>query len=265
MLDLSRSDNIRFCIEREGAGTIVSDNAFSADKPTISPLLQNIGMSTWQNIFLGPCNLVVEGVTDFWFLSAMSDIFQSEGKSSLDERIAITWSGGAARAAYIATILQGQDLGVVVLLDSDSEGRAASDRLIKEWIMPKRRVLLLGRVLECDKEMTLEDLFADEFYLKYVNEAYNNELEGSPLNISDVRRIKQPQLIRRLDAVLQSRGVKPNSKGWALNKGRIAKVMMRRLAECTLKDLPSTTVKGFELLFESINRSMTNAEDGALS
>ena len=261
MLDLARSDNIRFCIERERAGTVVSDNAFKADKPTISPLLQNIGMSTWQNIFLGPSNLVVEGVTDFWLLSAMSEIFQSEGKSPLDERIAITWSGGAARAAYIATILQGQDLGVVVLLDSDSEGRAAADKLIKEWVMPTKRVLLLGKALECDKEMTLEDLFEDEFYLKFVNEAYNTELGGNPLIVSDVRRIKQPQLIRKLDAVLQSRGLKPNSKGWALNKGRVAKVMMRRLAEFTVKDLPSTTVKSFELLFESINRSMINADD----
>ena len=66
----------------------------------------------------------------------------------------------------------GQQLNVVVLLDSDPEGKRAAEGLIKKWIMKDKHVLLLGDVIGREDETTLEDLFPDEFYLEFVNKAY---------------------------------------------------------------------------------------------
>ena len=89
----------------------------------------------------------------------MARILQDENRTSLDERVTITPSGAATTAAYVATMLQGQDLNVVVLLESDPEGEKVADGLIKNWIMEDKHVLLLGKVLGREEDITLEDLF----------------------------------------------------------------------------------------------------------
>ena len=86
----------------------------------------------------------------------------------------------------MATMLLGQQLNVVVLLDSDPEGERVAEGLVKEWIIKDRHVLFLGQFLRRDGETTLEDMFSDEFYLRFVNEAYQMELEDSPITLDEV-------------------------------------------------------------------------------
>ena len=256
MIDMERLDNIRVCIESREDGSTVSGDIYAADEHARFPLQAALGLSISQSLFIGPHNLVVEGVTDFWLLAAMATIFRSENRPSLDERIVITPAGTATKAAYVATMLQGQRLDVVVLLDSDPEGRKVAEGLIKKWITKKKHVLLLGEVLGRVEETTLEDLFPDEFYLAFVNEAYGKELNGVSITIEEVKAVEFPQLARRMDGAFKKRGMKPNSEGWAFNKGRVAKLLMAELPKRKLSDLPAELVKRFDKLFKSINKAM---------
>ena len=181
MIDMERFDNIRVCMESKDKGSTVSADFYSADEHARFPLQAAIGLSISQSLFVGSYNLVVEGVTDFWLLSTMATIFRSENRISLDERVVITPSGTATKAAYVATMLYAQQLNVVVLLDSDPEGKKAAAGLIKKWIMKDKHVFLLGQILGREEETTLEDLFPDKFYLDFVNKAYESELEGKLL------------------------------------------------------------------------------------
>ena len=143
MIDMERLDNILVCIESKDQGTTVSSDFYAADEHARFPLQAALGLSISQSLFVGPYNLVVEGVTDFWLLSTMATILRSENVYTLDERIVVTPAGGATKAAYVATMLLGQQLNVVVLLDSDPEGERVAEGLVKEWIIKDRHVLFL--------------------------------------------------------------------------------------------------------------------------
>jgi hypothetical protein len=261
MIDMERLDNIRVCSENKDHGTKVSPDFYTADEHARFPLQAALGLSISQSLFIGPFNLVVEGVTDFWLLSTMAAILRSEGRPSLDERIVITPSGGATKAAYVGTMLQGQQLNVVVLLDSDPEGQRVADGLIKQWIMKDRHVLLLGQLLGRTDEATIEDLFPVDFYLQYVNRAYEKELGGKPLSEAEVSGSAHPQIVRRIDEALKARGLQTNSEGWAFNKGRPAKLLLGELPKTSMSALPRALVDGFEQLFQRINDSMPGLQN----
>ena len=265
MIDMERLDNIRICTESKDKGSTVSADLYSADEHARFPLQAALGLSISQSLFIGPYNLVVEGVTDFWLLSTMASILRSENRTSLDERVVITPSGGATKAAYVSTMLQGQQLNVVVLLDSDPEGKKAAEGLIKKWITRDKHVLLLGEVLGHQAEATLEDIFSDEFYLDFVNKAYGRDLGDNPLTVEELNVDQQQQLVRRIDSALRNRGMSPNSEGWTFNKGRVAKFIMTELPKQSLADLPTDMVERFERLFKSLNEAMPRLKNEPVS
>ena len=267
MIDMEQLDNIRVCTESKDRGSTVSADFYAADEHARFSLQAALGLSISQSLFTGSYNLVVEGVTDFWLLSTMAKILQDTNRTSLDERVAITPSGAATKAAYVATMLQGQKLNVVVLLDSDLEGKKVAEGLIKKWIMQDGHVLLLGKVLGREEDTTLEDLFSDWFYLSFFNKAYEKELEGKPITMDEinVKGKDQPQLVRRIDSALKSRGMEPNSEGWVFDKGRVAKLIMTELPTQRLAALPDETIEHFEQLFKSINEAMPGLNDAPVS
>jgi predicted ATPase len=256
MLDMERLDNIRVCTENKDEGTKVSSDFYVADEHARFPLQAALGLSMSQSLFVGPFNLVVEGVTDFWFLSTISSILRETGRPSLDERIVITPSGGASKAAYVGTMLQGQHLNVVVLLDSDPEGNRVADGLIKKWIMKDRHVLNVGSAVARKTNTTIEDLFPLDFYLGFVNQAYSKALSAKPLTVAEVSAIKADLVVDRINTVLRARGVPANSDGVAFNKGRPAKLLLQALSGKGTADFPADTFPCFEQLFQSINAAM---------
>ena len=263
MIDMERLDNIRVCIESKEHGTKVSADFYAADEHARFPLQAALGLSISQSLFVGQYNLVVEGITDFWLLSTMAAILRFEGKVSLDERIVITPSGGATKAAYVGTMLQGQQLEVIVLLDSDPEGKRVAEGLIKQWIMKDRHVLLLGQAIGLSDDATLEDIFPVEFYLKYVNQTYKNELD-KPLTSKEVDANKKSQLIQRIDAALMARGIQPNADGWAFNKGRPAKLMLTELPKLKATALPAEMIDRLSQLFQRINEAMPGLKSNTM-
>ena len=263
LIDMERLDNIRVCTESKDCGTTVSADFYVADELAWFPLQAALGLSISQSLFVGPYNLVVEGVTDFWFLSTMATILRSEGRSSLDERIVVTPAGAATKAAYVATMLLGQQLNVVVLLDSDPEGERAAEGLIKKWIIEDKHILLIGQILGRDGESTLEDMFSDEFYLKFVNDAFHKELKNLPITLDEVGECGQ--IVKRIERAFVARGLPLNSENKAFNKGRVAKRLMTELPKINFEILPEEMVENFSRLFEEINKTMPGLEDKGAS
>ena len=263
MIDIERLDNIRVCVESKDKGSTVSADFYAADEHARFPLQAALGLSISQSLFVGPYNLVVEGVTDFWLLSTMAAVLRSVNLASLDERITITPAGGATKAAYVATMLIGQRLNVVVLFDSDVEGETSAKGLIKTWVANDKHVLLLGETLG-RKEATLEDIIPDDFYLKSVNDTYTRELGDSTITLEEIRTDGPPQLVQRIERAFAARGMPLNSEGKAFNKGRVAKRMLNELPKTSVKKLPKEMVETFGRLFDAINKAMPGLQDGAM-
>ena len=256
MIDTNRLDNLRICNEDRDQGTTVSENIYGADKDARFPLQAALGLSMSQSLFVGKQNLVVEGVTDFWLIQTMSETLRSSAAECLDEQIVVTPAGGATKAAYVSTILRGQELDVIILLDSDKEGRQAKEKLIHQRFIENRQILSVGQAIGREVDVEIEDLFPDEFYLKFVNEAYRHELNGTPLTIEEVRRSRLPRLVQKISDAFLARDLKDEKGSSTFRKGRVDKRIMSELPKIDTDELPSELVNNFSSLFSLINQAM---------
>lgn len=256
MIRMTRLDNIRVCTESPEFGSRITPDIFEADDHARFVIQAALGLSMSQSLFVGPFNLVVEGVTDFWMISTVAELFKSAGLPSLNERVVVIPAGGATKAAYVGTTLHWQHLNVIVLLDSDPEGKRVADGLIKQWLLKDRHVLKIGDASGVSGDVSVEDLFPANFYLGYLNDAYAKELNGKPVTSAELAAVRDPQIVRRIDVVLKARGVQPNSEGMSFNKGRVAKRMMEDLSKKKLSDLPAGVFDSFSRLFAKINQTM---------
>ncbi len=245
MIDFTRLDNIYVAEEIEKEGTKVHKNWATADKDARFTLQAALGLSWSQSLFFFFFNLIVEGVTDFWFLITLSSMFQEAGQKGIDEQLVITPAGGATKVAYVGTILHGQNLNIAVLLDSDKEGKSAYEQLVHQWILDDKHVLLLGNILGIKHLCTLEDLFSEDYYLENVNAAYSSELGDKLL---EVRKEKNKPIIDRVEEALKDRGIA------SFNKGRVAKKIMQDLPKKKLSDMPGETVEKFGKTIVAINK-----------
>ncbi len=248
MVDFAHLDSIYICEERPNEGVKVHQDWASAGKDARFTLQAALGLSWSQSLFVGRYNLVVEGVTDFWFLSTISELMRQAGKEGLDEELVITPAGGASKVAYIGTILRGQELRVAVLLDSDPEGKSAYEQLVHQWILEENHVLMLGPVLGAKGDRCLEDMFAEDCYLGFVVESYKKELGKNKLSLPPE---EGRPIVHRVEAALQATGVE------VFNKGRVAKRIMKDLAGKSLDDLPADTVDNFAKVIAAVNRLVT--------
>jgi predicted ATPase len=107
-------------------GTKVSKTVAASDSPALLPLQEALGYDMAQSLFAQQRNLVLEGLTDYWYVDATSKLFDDAGEKSLEEKVALVPAGNAGKVVYFATILHAQKLRVAALLDSDSAGDQAA-------------------------------------------------------------------------------------------------------------------------------------------
>ncbi|MFW5329771.1 AAA family ATPase [Hydrogenophaga sp. ZJX-1] len=243
MIDMNRLDNIWIAEDRPGEGTKVHNEWATADKDARFTLQAALGLSWAQSLFIGQKNLVVEGVTDFWFLSTLSTLLGEAGETGLAEDLVVTPAGGASKVAYLATLLMGQELKVAALLDSDEEGLKAQKQLVHNWLLADGDVLMLGTVVGAAGTYAIEDLFDSTYYLEHSKAAYAKELGGKAIKLPAK---PEGSIVDRLALHFESQGL-------TFNKGRVAKRIMKDLATKQAKDLPAATLDGFRKAIAAVN------------
>lgn len=248
MIDMDALESVRTVTESKEEGTKISAEAWSTDKDALFPLQAALGYSMSQSLFVGKNNLIVEGITDFWYLSGLSNILREAGREHISEEIVISPAGGARKTALLAAMLAGQKLKVGVLLDTDAEGKRVRDDIVKNRIIKDNRVIFVTEAIEdVNREMEFEDLFPESFYLNYVNKAYNKELGDNSLPSPLTSR--KPRVRQRIEEAFEQRKLK-------FHKTRPARLMLEDFGSMTLKDLPKGLVNNLEKLFEMINKRL---------
>ena len=114
-------------MEREG-GTKVHGSLSSGDPAALLPLQEALGYDLAQSLFAQTRNLVLEGLTDYWYVEAVAQLLRASGEATLDERIALVFANSAGKVVYYATILHAHKLKVAALLDSDVAGDQAAQQ-----------------------------------------------------------------------------------------------------------------------------------------
>lgn len=164
-------------------GTYVENKAYRPTKGgPYEPIRSAIGLSLGNSLFLGMKNLIVEGISDHILLAAVSRRFATEGEEPLLDlqEVCITPAGGAQNVPYLAYLASHEGMKTIVLLDSDTEGDKAANRIEKEGVLSKENVIRIGDITTARKGeilKTLEDLFDREFYCRAIEAAYK-EVKG---------------------------------------------------------------------------------------
>lgn len=144
------------------AGTKVHLCLTATDSGAILPLQEALGYDLAQSMFFHKKNLVLEGLTDMWYLEAISELLKADGKTGINDQIALIPANCASKVVYFATILHAQNLKVAALLDSDAEGDQAAKQDTLVNALGAKRILrtkdaYTGKVANAEIEDMLRD------------------------------------------------------------------------------------------------------------
>ena len=252
MINLREPNRIRMLEERKSGNVVTSELTHA--QPEAKLVLQSaLGMNASMSFLVAQKNLVVEGVDDYWIISELSNLLTRSGLQYIDEEVFITPSGGASEAVYLTTLMVGQNLQVLTVLDSDKAGMDAKDKLLKNWLLHYKKnnaqcVLLAEIVGEGTKEMSIEDIIGHDFYLKVVQDTYVKEL--SLADITKVTLDGNGQLVKQVERFFKAKGIK-------FNKGSVAKRLRTALSKTAkITDLPNELQQNAEALISGINSKL---------
>lgn len=235
-------DSVRTVNIDEEAGTTVTNDP-TGDARTLFPLQAALGYDLAQSLFIGPNNLVVEGVTDFWIMSAVSAYAADKGRMSLSPMLTITPAGGAQKVSYMVALLTSESLNVLVLLDTERDSKATKEELLKTRLIRDQNVVFVSEAFVSPPiEADIEDLLDPEIYETLLRESYATELKGKTLALNE----NIPRLAKRIEAGLAELGI-------PFHKTRPTRLFLKKMALEPEKMLPDKSLERFEALFALVN------------
>lgn len=235
MIDSQNLHQVRTVVEKTD-GTHISDCLQEKDPNTLFPLQAALGYTLAQNLFVSPKNLIVEGITDLVYLSVLSNVILEANREGLKEDITVVPVGGADKVSTFVSLLRGNDLGIVCLLDTfiDQSAKARLDNLIAQNIIKNKKVVFYHDILSVDFA-DIEDIFSDKDYLMLYNKAF-------------AKKIKISQIKKEKPIIAQLKGL--NSKK-DFNHYIPANYLAKNIKDILLSD---ETLDNFEALFKKINK-----------
>lgn len=221
-------------------GTKVHLSLTATDDGAILPLQEALGYDLAQSMFFHRKNLVLEGLTDMWYLESLSSLLTEGGKTGINEQIAMIPANCASKVVYFATILKAQHLKIAALLDSDAEGELAAKQDILVNELGNKRILRTKDVYDGPVATPeIEDILRDTL-----------------LDIAkdqcgwDVIEMAKAQEKRPIVDILVSE-VKRD-----FSKYKLSKAFVRWAREHTLSDLQKNEIVCAEKLAEKINKAL---------
>lgn len=252
MVPTENLDAIRTVKIDQDAGTTVSNNP-TGDSRTLFPIQAALGFTISQSLFVGHNNLIVEGVTDFWILTCISDYLIDFKKPGLPPEMTVTPAGGAPKVSYMVALLSSENLRVLVLLDNEKNARSTKAELVKEKLIREDNVVFVTEGFPNAtkaSEADIEDLLDPAVYEALVQESYKKELAGKPIALN----ASIPRIVKRYEEAFEDLGLE-------FHKTRPARLLLSKMAGKPQTIMTPTTLENFVRLFERI--SQLHAKDVA--
>lgn len=221
-------------------GTKVNVSLTASDSGAMLPLQEALGYDLAQSLFFHKKNLVLEGLTDMWYLENLSDLLEADGKTGINDQIALIPANSASKVVYFATILHAQNLKLAALLDSDAEGDTAAKQDSLVNAVGAKRILRTkdaysGQVPNPEIEDILRETLLD---------IAKNECGW------DAIAVAQAQPKRPVVDVIKSVAKTDFSKY------KLAKAFIRWSRDHSMTDLKTDEIAQAEKLIEKINKAL---------
>lgn len=243
MIDSEKLDEVRTVYDSNDSkkGSIISNALEEKDQGTLFPLQAALGYNLAQNLYISEKNLLVEGVADLMYLTVMSGILNSLGREGLSDDITIVPVGGLDKVATFISLLRGNKLNIVCLLDTftDQKGKARLENLIQEKIIKENQIKFFNQYIDRLNIADIEDMFNIDEYLDLFNNEFKNEYS----------KITKKQIDEKMPIIPQINKI--------INKNRFNHYRPSRYLTslCVGNDYFSNDTLGrFENLFKDINK-----------
>ena len=163
LIDGEHLHRVRPVTEDDTGHSYITAETWPKDRETIFPLQAAAGYAMIRELFQHRKNVLVEGMSDFYYLHALSQQCARSGRPSLPDDIYITPCGGAKHVGHFASMFLGHKVRPLVLLDGDEAGRARRDALIKElYAGHNSSIVMLDDVLNRPgQEVEIEDILGE--------------------------------------------------------------------------------------------------------
>lgn len=237
MIDSQKLNEVRTVYDSQDPkkGSIVSDVIEEKDSDTLFPLQAALGYTIAQNLYISPRNLLVEGVSDLVYLTHFSSILKTENREGLEDNITIVPVGGADKIATFISLMRGNQLDTVCLLDTftNQQAKARLSKMVEEKIITENKILFYSNAVKKDFA-DIEDLFTKEEYLNLYNNAFRKEIKLSDLD-------KNKPIMNQLKRLNDNK---------AFNHYSPANYLVKNSSSITFCH---STLTNFETLFREIN------------
>lgn len=242
MIESDKLDEVRTVYDSNDSkvGSIISNALEEKDQGTLFPLQAALGYNLAQNLYISDKNLLVEGVADLMFLTVMSGILKENNREGLNEDITIVPVGGLDKVATFISLLRGNDLNMVCLLDTfiDQKGKKRLEDLIKDKIIKEKQIKFFDQYIDRLNIAEIEDMFEIEEYLKLFNEEFSKDYTSISKKEIDINK----PIIPQINHIIQKN---------RFNHYRPSRYLT---SLCVGKDYFSeSTLARFEALFKDIN------------
>lgn len=243
MIDSNHLDRV-YTIYETKDGSIISDSVQQKDANTLFPLQAALGYSIAQNLFVNKNNLVVEGISDLVYLNYMSSLLKENNKEGLNDDIVIVPVGGADKVSAFISLMRGNELNIVCLLDNFTEQKPKSnvENLVKEKIIKQGNLKFYSDFVDNLNIANIEDIFSVKEYLNLFNEEFK---EYNDINESDIDKSKT--ILDSINKIIEKD---------RFNHYRLAKLLASKALK--INDFEQNTINRFETIFKTINNIFKN-------
>lgn len=192
MIESDKLDEVRTVYDSNNSkvGSVISNALEEKDQGTLFPLQAALGYNLAQNLYISDKNLLVEGVADLMYLTVISGILNSDGRVGLNDDITIVPVGGLDKVATFISLLRGNKLNMVCLLDTftDQKGKKRLEDLIKDKIIKENQVKFFDQYIDRLSIADIEDMFEIDEYLNLFNEEFAKDFDK--INNTDIDNTK---------------------------------------------------------------------------
>lgn len=243
MIDSNHLDRV-YTIYETKEGSIISNSVQQKDANTLFPLQAALGYTIAQNLFVNKNNLVVEGISDLVYLNYMSSLLKENDKEGLNDDIVIVPVGGADKVSAFISLMRGNKLNIVCLLDTFTEQKpkANIENLAKEKIIKQGNLKFYSDFVDNLNIANIEDIFSVKEYLNLFNEEFK---EYNDINESNIDKSKT--ILDSINKIIEKD---------RFNHYRPAKLLASKVLK--INDFEQNTINRFETIFKTINNIFKN-------
>lgn len=222
LVDADHLDRVRSVYVDDGGLTVASPDLRASERNpaqtnSIYAVHAAIGLSVSDMILQGCEAIIVEGVSDQFYLSGIKSLLIGDGSITPDRELVFVPSGGAKGVTAVAPILTAKaDELPLVLLDSDAPGKQTAERLKSGIYEPQKdRIMLVSAFVGFDNS-EVEDIYPADIICWAVDRKYRLDDE-----FKDEYQAGQP-MVGQIEAYAQRYGI-TLERGWKVELAKLAK------------------------------------------